>query len=308
MAKTSTYSKTIPELISQSKYEPSLKTVLVEGDEDKRVYEHLFRDACGYETNFLPIRFVEVPLPETLGKGIGGGNRARIIQAGASFSKANTDPNTLFAIADTDLGFVIPCGPRYPEQLEYTQATCLETFFWSEKIITRFLTAYCGVESITAKELLKTLDSPLRKMFLMRAAITSLGLSLGWIENPDFELKSDRTIEFDSDKYLIKLLNKTNNFQFHSEVVNEFTKLEVKSASLPPARTIHGHDFISFLRAYLRKVGVSSKILPKETTFRTLALCGEIEDLAENGFLQRIRSRFVTGSGNIAITGSGDIS
>ena len=278
--------RTITELAVQSRREPDTKTVLVEGNEDKRVYSYLLEDCANLV--FLPIQFVDVTLPVVSRQGAGGGNRARIIEAALQLEIERANTNSIKCIADTDLGFALNKGPEADGLLYYTDATCLELYFYNEKTLKRYLENFCGKYHIDAQLTLDTLKVPLWEMMSIRIALTEAGLPIEWIEVTLTKDKKNQ-IQFDQAGHLLKCLHKSNNAKQHQNVLSRCIYWNSHLSLMPCHESIHGHDFINSLRAYLRIQGFEKKDIDGDIFFKSLSICGKINDFSINTLIKSMQ-------------------
>jgi hypothetical protein len=280
MSAASEYKRTIPELVSQSKFATSLKTILVEGTEDKRVYSQYFQSTDNKAIAFLPINFVEIELPEQGRQGAGSGNRARVIEAAVQLSQSTADKQSICCITDTDLGFLLPKGPDLPDFLFYTDVTCLELYYYNEVILKRFIQNCCGIFTINTSTLLMRIASPLKEMMSIRLSLTENDLPVGWIENPKLTILDNGDLKFDWVDYLRRILSKSNNLHFLARITDRCTHWQNILKAMENPKVMHGHDFVGVLRWYLRSQGIPNKFLDQVVFFRILSVCGTTEDLA----------------------------
>jgi hypothetical protein len=200
------------------------------------------------------------------------------------------NPQSICSIADADLGFILPMGPEVPGFLLYTDATCLETYFCTKSALSKLLRCYCSIETTDAEHLISNLEKPLRQMMAIRVALTESGIPLGWIKTPNIEIDGPR-VDFDWKDHLHRILSSTGNLSHFTEAIKNCGRHSAKIASLDLQEAIHGHDFIWLLRAYLRKLGVSQKLLDDDVFFRAFSLCSGAEDFEKCG-LFKVISKF----------------
>ena len=280
--------KKISELASQSRFEPQMRTVLVEGSEDRRVYSYLV-DNCP-SSCFLPIQFVDIPLPDVPRDGAGSGNRARVIEAAIQLKNHDANPDSIICIADTDLGFILDKGPQVQHILFYTDATCLEVYYYNPSSIQRYLENYCGCSHLNAGEILRELNPPLKLMMSIRIALTELGIPISWIDNIELIGTLNGGIIFDQRKHLLKILGKSANVKRVAEVMARCEYWNSVVLHMPNHECIHGHDFINTLRSYLRIKGIANKRLDREVFFPSFSVCGKITDFSKTQTLSELQN------------------
>jgi hypothetical protein len=251
--------RTIEEVRTRLKLEPSIKEIYVEGFFDRDLYRWGLRKLKAENVIVYPISTVEVP-KETIDKyGLTSGERQRLLVFAREIESKGDFQRSVLCIIDADFDYILDCV-NLCNVLCTTSGTSAELLFLDVSSLLQF---YETVLSLTPGEdkinqTLRSLIPALRGIFLIRAAVHALALNWSVIDIED-ELQKDRS--FDFDEYLGKVINKNKGQGSKVEVLKKIEELRTRSAHLPDSKCVHGHDFVAGIRKSLINAGVKRKML-----------------------------------------------
>src|SRR5262249_17180380 len=103
-------------------------------------------------------------------------------------------------------------------------------------------------------------------------------------------LKRD-SVEFNSDEFVRKYLNKNAKLQRLADFNKQFTEFRAAIANTDPRHCINGHDFVAMLAKYVSKAVRNKNLADPDAVERQLAAHLDYEALANEPLFQAIIAR-----------------
>lgn len=251
--------RTIDEVKARLKLEPEIREIYVEGLFDRDLYRWGLGNLNSKSPIVYPIASINITADDLKKYGLTSGERQRVIAFANCLSEAGDFRKSLMCIIDSDFDYVFGLEHNCP-LIFSTTGTSAELLFLNSIVLTKFFEMILGVSDAPEK-VKKTLDRivpTLKSIFILRAAITKLGLDWKII---DIEKEIGKDTEFNFDHYYEKILNKNAGAAHREEVIKEMQKLSDAAEALVNTKKIHGHDFVTALRKDLLNEGVKRKLL-----------------------------------------------
>jgi hypothetical protein len=270
--------------------ERTIREVFVEGPSDRCLVEWVLRETGDRNTKVREIDVVNVP-SELLGAmSFENNNRGRLLALATEIERIVGSTVALTVLPDSDFDLILQRKHRCSSAI-FTDYTCMEMYFWDRASLDKFLGLILRGFPKGAGRVQTDLTSALQEMFLLRLADHTLGWKLNILEFLDFCSIQDAGVDFQSEKYLVKLLiangKAGKEVQFREEIERHRCRL-----SRDPRNQIHGHDFTALLAWYARNYGKSG--INQGFVERTLPVCREYASLIEEtlfkGLVVRVRS------------------
>lgn len=284
--------RTIDELVSRYELEPSLADVLVEGPGDQSFVEWLARELGLTSVMAYEIGTVEVPADDVAAAGLEINNRGRVRYVARELERrASLDLYSAVAgIIDGDLDYFEGRVPA-DRLIIVTDFTSVEMYCFTERSIGKLLRLVLGNNKIDSRLVLDSVYPVLKEMFLIRTAAHRLQIPLPLIDFSGVCKVKGGAFLFDHDAYATRYITRDEFAARHGEFLKEVATLRERAVT-ERRMVIHGHDFISVLRWYLKDV-LRVKNVPKEDDLaRTLRGCLEGRDFHETTLASELLARF----------------
>jgi hypothetical protein len=143
-----------------------------------------------------------------------------------------------------------------------------------------------------AKEVLDKVSKVLEELFMIRAANQALAMNMQWLDFKDCCKLKPSEIEFHSEKFIDKYLNKNSQRSKKQLFVAKLQELR-KNEIAEQRCKMRGHDFIELLCWYIRHHLARNRQefhSPKVVAV-TLLLCLDAEHLGQESLFQRLLTR-----------------
>ena len=272
-----------------------MRDVFVEGQCDQAVLRWFIDASCpnGADVAVYPIDEIDVS-GEVLGQyGLTSGNRSEVIALCLELeSKFSNELLSATGVIDRDV-YSILTGDLESDLLLKSDFSCIEMNLFSDKCLTKTLKLVFPKVKRSAKQVTDQLAPVLRELFLMRAAVQSLGLGAKWIPFDNFVSVKGGVIEFRSKDFHREFLQKGGVWHRRAEFD---AKIKTLREMLPGDFRFEaqGHDAVCllglFLKAFYQKVKDTDKTCPHILVhFLTCSL--ELTDMTELPMFQRLAQR-----------------
>jgi len=244
--------RTINELAMRYKLEPELKDIYVEGVFDQDILRNGLSSVGINGRVVYEIDVVDIPEILLNKHGLSDGNKQRVLVLAREL--ANTKPCAAYkCLVDRDLDHYLG-NLETTDGLVWTLYTSLELYFFESELIELILVTTAKARISDFQQYLSSLSRILRELYILRLADHELGLSLKWLSFNRLVTKDDSCLQFDSEVYKHRLLDKNSKRNRETEFNISFTNWEAKLA--PDVRlSSRGHDFINLLAHSVRLFG-----------------------------------------------------
>lgn len=250
-ARMKEYSRTIAELISLYTLESDLIDLYVEGITDKLIIDN-YNEYKNLEVNtieinnldFTGVDFEDLDFESNKDKLI---LLSRILTANQIVSKVH-------CLIDKDFDGIL----KPLEQNKYllrTDFCCIESYFFSRKVIQKFIDIGIRRFPFDSDLILEEVGSVLRCLFIMELIKLhfNLNFSLLKIENNLKVIRSSGKVGFNFEDYLSKFIL-ANSLTSKKNEIFEFKEKIEKNLDADCRNTMNGHYFIEVLFLYINKI------------------------------------------------------
>ncbi len=284
--------RTIQEVIALYTLEHSLKDIYVEGNLDKVVYGNYIKSSnLNIDCRLIESIDTQGAEEKYFNNLDRTSNRDKIILLSRILVSIKTKSKVI-CIADKDLDFDLS-NVEVNKFLARTDFSCLEAYYYSERILNRFLDFCFQNLPFTASHIISQLSPILRFYFVLRIVrvIKRKDLVLPVINKMVKINKKNGEIEWDADLIINAMLlnNKIKGTSFKDEfhaTVNQHLSL-FKSHDI--RNTLNGHDLIDLLFYYLNCIKNTNKF--KEENFhRAFLLSSESSDFESHELFKMMKS------------------
>jgi len=289
----------LDELVARYVLEPSLHDVYVEGLTDKSIIQW-FLDESNLDTKnctVYEIDTVDIPTAQLFALGLNDSNRSRVIFLAFQLQRLfETSLPHVVCIADRDFDDLIGSSSIESELLLFTDYTSIEMYLFDSNIIEKFLRLALHRDDLASVNILENISPILEEMFLLRAANQSLSYGMKWLE-PNalrrcFKRRKGGQIEFDSNDFVEKYLNKNNRTSEKSAFLDKVKELRNKNIS-EIRNKIRGHDFIDIFCWYIEPYLPKNKkgFSEPEIVLGNLLCCLDVDYLMQEKLFQELTRR-----------------
>ena len=263
----SLFKRTVAEVISVCKLEPSTKNVYVEGISDKLVIDcflsrQKINDVTVYAIETIDFEDVFSNMPQADRKIIAGNNKEKVAFLALMVEKEVTQCPFL-AIIDRDLDFVnnhIKKG----KYLSYTDYNSMDMYLYSQDYVDALLkNSFRITSNVHMGNLMSSIGKVCRALFHVRAYLESSNGSMVDVKKSFFYDKKDNTCVLDITKYIQKIIQ-INDVNDNSEELCRQIEEKVNAPIDDIRLEIKGHDFIHILYLSIckhKKVSMSEEEL-----------------------------------------------
>ena len=262
--------RNISELFFLYEVEPNIIDIFVEGPFDKAIIQFFLNEISIHNVSVYEIETIEIDDEELISLGRKANNRERAMLLSEKFDAAGINSNQLICIIDKDFCHFLGECVNTP-QLLYTDFSCMEMYFFDDKIIKKFLTTFCYKNDWPCDQLLESISKYIERIYLFRLINEALNWQMAMFDRVICISIKDWKIIFDEDEFIKRLLNKNqrnNEFdEFNSNIL-----LHEKNLLEDSRYQMHGHDFINIFSFFLKKKGVSKEIANITAVSRALIL------------------------------------
>ena len=289
----------LDELVARYELEPSLHDVYVEGLTDKCIIQW-FLEESNLDTENVAvyeIDTIDIPTDWLLALGLNDNNRSRVIFLACQLqSLFEGSLPSVICIADKDFDNLIATSHIESELLLFTDYTSIEMYLFDSNIIEKFLRLALGKDDLEAVNILTNISRILEEMFLLRAANQSLSYGMEWLSSASlkrcFKRRNGGKIEFDSNDFVDKYLNKNNRTSEKIAFLDKVKELRNKNIS-EIRNKIRGHDFIKLFCWYIEPYLPKNKkgFSEPEIVLGTLLCCLDVDDLMQEKLFQELTRR-----------------
>lgn len=259
-------SRTINELISLYTLESDIIDFYVEGINDKFLidsyvdYKKLEIKTIEIgELDFTGIDFQELDFKS---------NKDKVILLTRILSEYKISSNVKCLI-DTDLDGILK-AIESNDYLVQTDYCCMESYYYCEKILGRFIEVGIREFSFKADFILNEIAKVLRGLFMIRLIKLKFNFNCNLlkIENNLVINKDNGKIEFNFEDYLSKFIIANGLTSHKSEILEFITEINERVDS-EIKNTMNGHDFIEVLFLFVNKIksSLGFKFVPFERAF-----------------------------------------
>lgn len=284
--------KTISELLARYRFEPSIRDLFVEGRSDAAVVKRFLRNLNLEHVVVYEVSTVEISPETVLASGQPDGVRGRIMCLALEFGKRlSQESKGATCVADRDYDLVL--GRDYSSSfLLFLDYSCVEMYGFNEVVLDRLLNAIASGAGMSGQNVLRELETLLRRLFLIRATNISLGFHMKWLSSFSSSCTlSSGVVSFDEDDFIRRYLGKNSRLSDVDLFKTRLEELAVKT--IGDARLfVRGHDFVHVLSWYLREQASGSSPLYRTEVLEQLLLAYiDSSDFAGEQFFKRLVER-----------------
>lgn len=280
------------ELVARYELEPELRDIYVEGTTDKNLVQWFLRQKRQQDFVVYEIDTVDIPAERLEELELSNNNRGRVIALALDMqSQFSALPPHLTCIADKDFDFLF-WKDYNCDILLFTDYCSIEMYFFNETILDKFFSLALGLSRRQAKEVLDKVSKVLEELFLIRAANQALGMNMQWLDFKDCCKVKVTEIEFYSEKFIDKYLNKNSQMSKKQLFVAKLQELR-KNEIAERRCKMRGHDFIELLCWYIKHQLARNRkqFHNPEIVEVNLLICLEAEHLGQESLFQRLLTR-----------------
>lgn len=242
--------RTVDEVISICKLEPSTKNIYVEGISDKLVIDNFLKkqkksDISVYNIDCIDYSEVFTGMPPENIKVMKESNKEKVAYLALKVEK-EVENCHLLGIIDRDLDFVnnhVKSG----KYLSYTDYNSMEMYLFSYDNIDALLkNSFRTTTNVNVDNFMKSIGDVCRVLFYIRAYLeSSNGSIVDFKKNLSYD-KQDNTCSLDIEKYINKIAQANRMVCSFDGLYKEIQKKLAKSVD-DIRLEIKGHDFIKVL-------------------------------------------------------------
>jgi hypothetical protein len=284
--------RSIAELLVRLRLEPSVFDVVVEGPSDLALLDWFLRQVgCAANTRVFTVDEIEVGAecfrPET-----DPGNRDRVIRLSQIVHERADTPAPLLCVADRDLDLLLNAAPEN-EYLLLTDHAGMESLYFDEEVLDRFLSLYVRRRVVEPEALLAAMGPALYEVFLIRCADRVLDLGLGALSPERCCVVGDAAlVTFDRDDYVTRYLMRGaigRRDEFEAVVSSLRARGDQRGVMF------HGKDFVGLLCHVLRTLVGNPALARPDVVQRALTLCLDATRLRTTPFFSALLKRLRCG-------------
>ena len=281
--------RTIEDLKFIYERNPNRRDIYVEGTYDASILKWVIQECELTSAAIYEIATVEIDDGRLLAMGRKANNRERVIFLAEYIGRDQNHCNQITCLVDADFSHLsgefsqITC-------LIYTDYSCMEMYLFNEYAVGKFLTLYCKKGDWPVRDILTSIGNVLQELFLYRFANDKLEWGMDWLDNTVCVALQGWKINFDSNDYVVRFLNKNGRagelakFSSQVDVLRPLMKQDARYQ-------MHGHDFIQLLCWFLRQKGLTEKVSNREIVERSLAVSANYEGLRNENAIRQLISR-----------------
>jgi hypothetical protein len=276
--------RTLPELAFIYEREPDRRDIYVEGPFDASVVSWFTHECSINGVAVYPISSVEIPDDELRAIGQRPNNRESVCYLACFL--ATSHARRALCIVDAD--FTIIRGSKVPDPpLFQTDYACMEMYFFNPSSFTKFFALCCHRSDWPTGAIMDALVYVLQEFFLYRCANDDLGWEMTWLEKPVCVTLNAWRIDFDSNEFVLRLLNKNSRAADKAEFLKHVDQLR-KRLTAEPRHQMNGHDFTALLAWYLRQKGIRGPRSQLENVVACMTLTLDHESLKKEPMFQSL--------------------
>lgn len=284
--------RTVEELATLYRREPTLRDIFVEGTDDRALIEWYLVNRTAAKVSVREIDLVEVPADLVLKHGLTVGNRGRVIALAKELSEQLVDGRSVTCVADADFDLLLGTVHDCP-LLVFSDYACVEMYFFNERVLRKLFAVYLGRPADHVPRMMTDLASVLQRLFIIRLANVTLNLGIEWLTCERQCTKSGDAVDFDEPEYVRRYLQKgscaAEEDRFNAEIARH-----AQSLAADPRHQINGHDLCTLLAWYLRQIvndNRRKKLIAEGILERALFACIELDQLDSEPMFRTILAR-----------------
>ncbi|MGW4723549.1 hypothetical protein [Streptomyces sp. NPDC004291] len=279
----------LDEFVTLYEFESTLVDFFVEGRSDRVLFDHVLEGA-GENVRVWEVADVEIPAGLVANTEENVGAKGRVVALAAELNRRLDSGREypVLCIVDADGDHMLASKVEPQRYLAKTDFTCLESYYWDVRIVRKYLRLSLHDSiPVSAEEFMSRVEVAMREIFLMRLAVTSLGLNFSWIDPASCCGDAKKGGTFDASTYLERVLNK--NVAHGSRDAIERRIEEVRgSLNSDPRYSIHGHDLCKLISWLIKPYIKDRGLVSEEVISRSLACCVERADLKAHPLFARV--------------------
>ncbi len=238
-------------LTAKYRLEPSLRDVYVEGPFDKAILVEAFSSSGRNDIGIYEIECVAVDASRVslAGEDLGAKGRVVALAKHLEATVPSVEKQVICLVdADTDRirGVLETCMI-----LMYSDGTSFDGFMMTPQVLERFLRRRCGEFPLSAHQVLRQVNAPLRKRFAQRLALQAMGKpETGISLRKDVEFRG-RQFVFREGRYKQRLLQKAQ-LSHREDEFDEYVRLALRVLTMEMSQCVHISDFLECLHICMR--------------------------------------------------------
>ena len=280
--------RTLSELAFIYDREPDRRDVYVEGTFDAAVLSWFFRECDLQGVAIYPISSIEIPDGELIKAKRKTNNRERVVFLAAFLISKGV--RHAACVVDADFSRLLGKKPVKPPLYE-TDYACMEMYFYCCSSFRKFLTLCCQRNDWPVETIMDSLASVLQEFFLYRCVNEELGWHMEWLDRIVCMNVEGWAINFDSDSFIARLLNKNRRLGDNATFISSVNTLRPKIHA-DPRHQMNGHDLTSLLSWYIRKKGISGPRAQVENVLVCMTMTLDHQTLKQEPMFHRLAMRF----------------
>lgn len=262
--------RTINELAARYYLEPELADVYVEGVYDRDLLTAALHEKQRRVVSIYSIDTVDVPVSILASHCLSSGNKQRVIALSKELKRMLDGEYGYVCLVDRDfdhwLGEV-----KNTRNLRWSKFASLDLHLFREDILYDLICVGCRAKIDNFQVYLRSLNEVLSELYLLRLADKCLEWSMRWITPARCLHLEDGKIIFDSEDYILKLLNKNGRSHFRDEFYQLLDLWRAKLQGEIRLR-IRGHDLVNIVAWSIKRTNGVAEVSSESAVYRMFVL------------------------------------
>jgi len=258
----------ISELIARYELEPELLDVFVEGTLDREI---LAQTVTGSQETlaFYEIDSVNVPVAVLTKYGLSSGNKQRVLALSKELTNLPHNAKVL-CLADRDLDHWFG-ELQATQRLRWTVYCSIECHFLTQQTVSDILVTAGRVKIKKFETFVASLTHTLQVLFALRLADRQLNLSLKWVAHKKYLSRTEDSVVFDVDKYIIAVLSRNAQTARRTDFLESY-KVWLQKFNCDIRFAARGHDYTDLLAWAIAEFGGQKELANPATVERLFVL------------------------------------
>jgi hypothetical protein len=283
--------RTLGELVTLYKLEPTIRDVYVEGQSDVSFLQW-YLGQKGISCIVKQVNTVYIPSSLVACSGQAVGNHGRLVTLAKSLTEQLPSESNLCVtcVADRDFddAFGVFSGINC---LLFTDYSSIEMYAFSFRPLDKFMRLVVRDETVDVLAMIDGLAAVLRCLAAVRIANIRLSWSMEWLEPNKYVNFVSGIISIEIDGFIHNYLGKNKKLSSKDQFYEMYNQI-VQEMGSDHRRACRGHDFFALLRHLLNVRRIRLSILRDSFEFsRSLMACLELADLDQETLFINLRRR-----------------
>ncbi len=241
------YRRTVAELKTLYRLEPTLIDIWVEGPSDQWVITWYLDRAALVQPKVKTIQEIEIGSDVLKKYGLTTGNRNRLIALTYELDselERKTSASYL-SIVDKDFDEFREKSIK-SKSIVYTDFCSMEAYFFDPLVLRKFFQLCLGRADVDITRIMSDISVVTEKLFFARLANESMRLGLTWIQYDRLLSQQGKYVEIDMDAFCERLIQSNGRWSILDDYIEEIARVS-KAKLLDTRNQMNGHDLIQLL-------------------------------------------------------------